>query len=175
VTSVEPAASEPFGRGVSVRPVAPAEWERLADLTVASYTALRGHLEAEYEAELRDVAVRVGVGEVLVAVDDATGALLGGVTYLPDADNGVAEHAVADEASFRMLAVAVGAQHRGVGEALVRAVIDRARAAGFRRLVLHTTPWMASAHRLYDRLGFRRDPTIDIHPEIPLWGYAMDL
>jgi len=34
---------------------------------------------------------------------------------------------------------------------------------------------MGVAHRLYERLGFRRTPELDAYPEIPLWGYALDL
>ena len=63
---------------------------------------------------------------MLVAVDD-DGTLLGGVTFVPDGDSPLAEHDVDGASSIRMLAVAGTAQGRGVGEALVRACIDRAR------------------------------------------------
>jgi ribosomal protein S18 acetylase RimI-like enzyme len=64
-----------------------------------------------------------------------------------------------------MLAVAPAAQRRGVGESLVRACIERARATGRRRIVLHTGDWMTTAHRLYERLGFERDPSLDVDVE----------
>lgn len=50
----------------------------------------------------------------------------------------------------------------GCGVALVRHVIDWARAAGFRRVLLDTLPSMAEAQRMYERLGFR-----DIAPYRP--------
>ena len=76
-----------------------------------------------------------------------------------------------------MLAVAPEAQGRGVGEALVRACIDQARADGRERLLLHTTSWMPAAHRLYARLGFERDPARDWSPipEVPLIAYKLEL
>ncbi|MET0553209.1 MAG: GNAT family N-acetyltransferase [Vicinamibacteria bacterium] len=43
----------------------------------------------------------------------------------------------------------------GCGEALVRHVLEWARAAGYRSLVLDTLPSMQAAQRMYERLGFR--------------------
>ena len=60
-----------------------------------------------------------------------------------------------------MLAVRPSARGRGVGEALTRACIDRARADGRARIVLFTLPAMTTAHRLYERLGFERSPERD--------------
>jgi ribosomal protein S18 acetylase RimI-like enzyme len=46
----------------------------------------------------------------------------------------------------------------------VAACLDRARVAGKRRMVISTDPRMASAHRLYERLGFTRLPERDWSP-----------
>ncbi len=53
----------------------------------------------------------------------------------------------------------------------------RAREAGKVRVVLHSTPWMTAAHRLYDRAGFRRQPGRDwsAAPEVPLLAFALEL
>ena len=90
--------------------------------------------------------------------------MLGCVTYVPGVDNRFAELEVEGEAGFRMLGVAPAAQRRGVGEALVRACIARAREAGRRGLAISTGRDMLSAHRLYERLGFRRAPDRDFDP-----------
>jgi GNAT superfamily N-acetyltransferase len=162
---------------VTVRPVRPEEADELGAITVAAYAALPGHVEEpDYDAELADVATRAKVAEVLVAVDDDD-RVLGGVTFVPDGENPLAEHTVADASTIRMLAVAGRAQGRGVGEALVRACIERAREVGSRHVVLHSTPWMEAAHRLYGRLGFVRRPDLDWTPvpDIPLLGFSLDL
>jgi ribosomal protein S18 acetylase RimI-like enzyme len=162
---------------VEIRPVRPEEAAELGRITLTAYTELPGHVpEAEYEAELADVASRVQVAEVLVAVED-DGTVLGGVTFVPPGDNPLNEHTVTGAASIRMLAVAGRAQGRGVGEALVRACIDRARALGATHVVLHSTHWMRTAHRLYGRLGFDRRPDLDWTPvpDIPLMGFSLTL
>lgn len=149
---------------MEIRPVRPDEHERLGELTVRAYAAIippsaRADLD-EYEAELRDVAGRAAGADVLVAVD-ADGALLGGVTYVPDRSSPSAEFNDPDAAGIRMLAVEPSAQGRGVGEALTRACIDRAVNAGRAQIILHSTDWMTAAHRLYERHGFRRDRSVD--------------
>jgi GNAT superfamily N-acetyltransferase len=162
---------------VDVRAVAADEHAVLGALTRLAYETLDGAVhEPDYYAELEDVASRAAVAEVLVAIDDE-GGIVGGVTFVADVDNPYAEFDDPEAAGMRMLAVAVNEQGRGAGEALVLACIDRARVAGRRRLRLHTTPWMPAAHRLYERLGFRRAPDHDWLPvpEIPLLAYVLDL
>jgi GNAT superfamily N-acetyltransferase len=161
---------------MTVRTVRPEEYEALAALTLAAYRSLLGHdIDAGYAAELADVAGRVGLVDVLVAVD-AEGRLEGGVTYVP-APGPMAWFDRADEAGMRMLAVDPEAQGRGVGTELVTACVDRAAAAGKARLLLHTTAAMVVAHRLYERAGFRRDPSGDhlIGPDLLLVSYVLDL
>jgi GNAT superfamily N-acetyltransferase len=162
---------------VEIRSVRPDEYDRLGDITVEAYTTLPGHVpEPDYEVELRDVAGRAAQAVVLVAVDD-DGELLGGVTYVPDPSSPLAEFDDPDAASVRMLAVAPGAQRRGVGRLLSQACIERARADGRARVLLHSTAWMHGAHELYRGLGFRRAPELDWTPVpgISLLGFALDL
>src|SRR5919108_680696 len=70
----------------------------------------------------------------------------------------------AGEAEFRMLAVSPMARGRGLGEALVRLCIDRAREDACTTLRLSTEPVMHAAHRIYRRLGFVRTPDRDWSP-----------
>lgn len=63
-----------------------------------------------------------------------------------------------------MLAVLPEFQGRGIGEALVRACLERARADGRQRVYLDTTEWMDAAQRLYQRMGFARAPELDWEP-----------
>lgn len=162
---------------VRIEPVTEALYGPLGELTVAAYSGLPGRPTSDhYAAMLRDVASRAADAEVLVALDD-DGSLLGGVTYVGDSSNSWAEFEAEDEAGFRMLAVSPDARGRGAGRALVEACIERARRDGKSRLSLLTTANMASAHRLYERLGFRRTPESDMIVEngLRLRSYVLDL
>ena len=162
---------------VEIRPVRPEEHSELADLTVAAYLGI-GHVDDEYEPELRDIAGRVAGAHVLVAVDDEDdGRIVGGITYVPDHASPYAEFDAEHAAGIRMLAVHPDAQGQGIGEALVHDCIARARAEGRSELILHSGLTMTSAHRLYQRLGFARDPNLDWWPTpgIELLGYRMHL
>ncbi len=148
---------------ITIRPVLPAEFAALGELTVAAYRAVPGgSTSAGYEETLRDVAARAREAEVLVAVD-ADDTLLGGITYVPGL-GAYAEFTGDDEAGIRMLAVAPAAQGRGVGRRLMATCIERAAAAGKARIVLHTTASMTAAQGLYASLGFERTPGRDLAP-----------
>jgi len=82
----------------------------------------------------------------------------------------------AEDAMFRLLAVDPAARGRGIGHALFQACLDWARAAGKRRMALHTTEWMATARAMYERAGFTREPEGDIRlPGLHIIAYAADL
>jgi ribosomal protein S18 acetylase RimI-like enzyme len=55
--------------------------------------------------------------------------------------------------------VATEARGRGVGEALTREAIERARAAGAKGVSLTSHPRREAANRLYQRVGFERRDT----------------
>src|SRR5688572_9129593 len=104
----------------AVRPAVTDDFAEIGTVTLAAYGA-DGQLTGGhgYQSVLADVAGRAGAGELLVAVDDATGAILGAVLFVR-AGTRYAEVSRPGEAEFRMLAVAPAAQGRGVGAALVR-------------------------------------------------------
>ena len=161
---------------VTVRRIRNSEHAALGDVTVSAYRTIPGYAPtAGYESVLGNVAGRAESAEVLVAVD-RDGAVLGGVAYVPGLGP-LAEFDGEDEAGIRMLAVDPAAQGRGVGSLLARECVARARAAGKARLVLHTTPAMTSAHRLYERLGFVRVPEQDWSPlpGVELLALRLDL
>ena len=147
--------------GVRVRAVTPDEYERVGELTVAAYAALPvDHLWGGYDEHIRAVAERCETAEVLVAEID--GDVVGAVTYASDPESPWLEWNEPGEAQIRLLAVDPSVQGRGIGEALVRACLDRAREQGL-SIILHTTNHMPAAQRLYPRLGFTRRPDRDVH------------
>ncbi len=160
---------------MEIRDARPEEHVALGQLTLAAYRTV-GAWSAGYEAELVDVAHRAAHGTVLVAADD-DGTLLGCLTLVPPGPNGLSEHTVDGAASIRMLAVDERARGRGVGEALTTEAVTRARAMGAAQMVLHSATTMTAAHRLYARLGFTRDPSLDWVPEpdVELLGFRLPL
>ena len=159
---------------VTVRLARPAEYAAVGELTGAVYDA-EGFAHGDYLPVLRDAASRAATADLLVAVD-AAGRLLGTVTCILGGTP-YADVARPGEAEFRMLAVRPEARGEGIGELLVRACIARAWDAGARRLVISTQPEMATAHRLYERLGFTRSPERDWSPEpgVDLRTYTLEL
>jgi ribosomal protein S18 acetylase RimI-like enzyme len=85
---------------------------------------------------------------LLIARDDDTGRILGSLTLvvfpIPTGIRAWIEDVVVDEA----------ARGRGVGEALNRHALDRARAEGAKTIDLTSRPTREAANRLYLRLGF---------------------
>jgi GNAT superfamily N-acetyltransferase len=160
----------------TVREVRLDEHDTLSQVTVAAYANLLGDdLSPGYAAELADVAGRAEAAVLLVAVDEAD-AVVGGIAYVPG-PGPLAWFDEPDIAGLRMLAVAPEAQGQGVGAALIGASVARALAEGKRQLLLHTTRPMTTAHRLYGRAGFRRDPARDkvLTDGLHLLAYALDL
>ncbi|UNX53917.1 GNAT family N-acetyltransferase [Georgenia sp. TF02-10] len=158
---------------IVVDPARPADLDRIGEIGVNAFEAAQ-LLSADYAAVLCDVATRASDAVVLVARDGSE--VLGSVT-LATAGGRYADLARPGEVEVRMLAVDPAAQGRGAGEALLRAAIRWAAEHGHDALVLSvvSTDGPGTPHRLYERLGFRRDVGRDYvgdwesHPQ--MWCY----
>ena len=158
---------------LEIRPAVPGEFAVVADLCVAAYAPFLEDKD-HYVSTLRDVARRAEHAELLVAADGGTP--LGSVTFVP-AGGPLGEIAAPDETEFRMLAVGPAAQGRGVGTALLAHVLDASRALGRAGVVCSSLPEMRAAHRVYERVGFRRAPERDWSPVpgVDLLAFALRL
>ena len=160
-------------RAFEVREAGPADLVAAGEVVAAAYrhdlSIGEGYLE-----HVRDASSRAQQAVVLVAAEGDI--VLGSVTYAAGG-TAMAQRAAADEAELRMLGVDPSARGQGIGEALVRACIERARTAGLRRVVLSTQPEMRAAHRVYERLGFVRREDLDWSPEpdVCLMAYELTL
>lgn len=160
---------------VLVREARESELDEVGAVTATVYDGL---VSPEYLQIVRDARSRwrSPATTTLVALDDGTEGLLGTVVYAAPGSpwRNLGE---AGESEIRMLGVLAAARGRGVGEALVRACVARAKAEGRPRVVLCTEPEMQAAQRLYARLGFARVPQRDwsLRPDFTLLSYAMEL
>jgi len=147
---------------VVIRPAQPGELSAAGDLRVSAYVAgefLRP--DSGYAPRLRGLGAD-GTGIVLVAM---AGQRMVGTVMLQQWPQGGQVVTGPGEAEIRALAVAPDAQGRGIGRALLRALVAEAARRGVRHLVLSTQPEMRAAHRLYEQEGFERLPNRDWTPE----------
>jgi GNAT superfamily N-acetyltransferase len=147
---------------VEIRPADPSEFAAVGEVCAAAYGEFTASSSTGYVDQLRDVARRAAVAEVLVAADPG-GPVLGTVTFVPDGGP-LGEIATPSETEFRMLAVDPAARGHGVGAALLRRVVEASRRPGKDGIVCSSLPTMRAAHRLYVRAGFARAPGRDWSP-----------
>ena len=148
---------------LSLRPaVTPADW----DLARALFREYEGAVEAPgcfegFERELAELDRRYSApeGRLLLAFDAGEAVGCGAFRRLPD---GAAEG--------KRLYVRASARGKGLGHALVGALLDEARLAGARAFRLETLPGkMSAALAMYRKLGF-----VDVAPWVahPIAGAA---
>lgn len=159
---------------ITIRPARPADLPAVGAITVEAYHA-SGMIDSTtegYAVHLADAESRHAQAELLVAVSSSD-EVLGSVTIVRPGTEW-AEISRPGELEFRMLSVSPAARGKGVGEALTRAVLDRARSLGLARVVMSSSEKMTSAHRIYERLGFTRLPERDWTPlpGVDLVAYA---
>jgi ribosomal protein S18 acetylase RimI-like enzyme len=126
-------------RAEGVTPELVAAFERLVpQLSSSSPPTSEGHLAEIVESP----------GTMLFIARDAEGTIVGSLTLatfrIPTGLRARIEDVVVDET----------ARGQGVGEALSRAAIDRAEAAGAKTVDLTSRPSREAANRLYQRMGF---------------------
>ncbi|MBV6700050.1 GNAT family N-acetyltransferase [Kitasatospora aureofaciens] len=160
---------------ILIRRARPEDLDDAGRITVEAFVG-DGHTApgSSYVEHLRDADRRAREAELLVAVDAAEGQVLGCVTFAVGGTEW-ADIATPQEGEIRMLATAAAARGRGVGEALVRAAVARSRELGLAGMAFSTRPRMTAAHRIYERLGFRRTPERDWapYPGMDLMVYSL--
>ncbi|RJP30410.1 MAG: GNAT family N-acetyltransferase [Phycisphaerales bacterium] len=135
--------------GGLARPITPADVPGLLALISTCY--------AEY-----GLTLRVEQDEPHLVDPGAYFSSHGGCLWVVDHDGGIGASVGVlvggREAELKTLYVHPQLRHRGLGTALTWHVIDHARAARCRRLVLWSDTRFVAAHRLYARLGFTQLP-----------------
>jgi ribosomal protein S18 acetylase RimI-like enzyme len=163
---------------VEVRDIRPGEEADAGRVTRLAYLEFVDPADSDWDdylAQIEDVAGRAGTVPVLVAVDD--GRVIGSAT-LETEDAGLGDDPIEPgTANLRMLGVDPEARGRGAGRALVEECVRRTRAAGLHAVTLHTVLEMKVAQRLYESMGFVRDPARDwqVTDQFKLYAFRLDL
>ncbi|SMG46743.1 aminotransferase class I/II-fold pyridoxal phosphate-dependent enzyme [Agreia pratensis] len=170
----QPDAQTPEPGGISVRLARPDEHDEIARQRLEAYR-LDFTIGDDYAVQILDVPRHAAIGEVWVAVDDATGRILGSVTT-PRPGELLTPLGRPGEFDFRLLAVDPASRGRRVGSILTDFVIDLARERGAERVVMNSGTEMTTAHGLYERRGFSRMPDRENPPGIePSRAYGLEL
>ena len=120
-----------------------------------------------YEAELRSLPGAYAPPRGALLVADLGGQVVGCVA-LKALGNGACE--------MKRLFVAPQAHGSGQGAALANAIIERAKALGYSRMMLDTGPLQVEAQTLYRKLGFRDvEPYYELSPRLRDWLVFMEL
>jgi ribosomal protein S18 acetylase RimI-like enzyme len=95
-------------------------------------------------------------GNIILARSPA-GSLFGMAIFVPSSSQARQVATAADEAEIHLLAVHPGARGRGIASSLILDCEREAVSLGYFKMVLSTQPTMKEAHRVYERLGYRRN------------------
>lgn len=163
---------------IEIREIRPEEYEDAGKVTSSAWREfLPADPDPEWEAylaEIADIRGRASRTVVLGAFED--GRPLGTVTLEVDEKiEGDGIPLAPDAANVRMLGVAPEARGRGVGRALMEAVIAEARARGKRAVTLNTTERMRSAVAMYEAMGFVRGRDAILGDGFRLRSYRLEL
>jgi ribosomal protein S18 acetylase RimI-like enzyme len=162
---------------ITFRRAVPADFPEVRRITRDAYLRA-GHFAADhpYMSVLEDVEHRAEHAQIWVA--EAAGKVVAAVT-LTFASQPYTEIARAGELELRMLAVDPTHQGGGVGRAVVREVVARARQLpGIEAISITSATFMERAHSLYRSLGFRRVPDRDWYvpgESVLLWVFRLEL
>ncbi len=129
--------------------------------TEAYFTEGEGGRDAPYARSDFD-ATAAAAAHLLVAERDSE--VVGVVALLAPEEPSRAV-AGAGEAELTRLVVGSGARRRGIGRGLAERCAALARAEGWPAIALWSRPYQTAGHRLYESLGYRREPERDSFDE----------
>lgn len=147
----------------------------IANLNVEAYREYAANLTADawttLQANLRSPETLAQRTTFLITV--LSGELAGFVAYCPPGNS--RSPIPSDWASVLLLAVSPRYRRQGVGRSLLQTCIQHAREDGAQTIGLFTSELMASAHQLYDSLGFCKDCEIPQRLGLKYWRYRLNL
>ncbi len=155
-----------------LRPFVPSDRDGVNRVAQAAFAQYERHYQdwPSFNEGIGRMADLSGVAELLVA--EISGDIAGAVVHVGP---GSPRSAIFPQAwsVIRMLVVAPGYRGHGVGRRLVAACLRAAMRDGAPAIGLHTSPIMASALRMYTRIGFTRDRDLDPIRGVPYARYVL--
>jgi predicted N-acetyltransferase YhbS len=148
---------------LSVRPAETTDMDAVLAVMETANAEYRGVVAAEiYDLYIRTLCDLVTDREsVRVAVAGMGARIVGAVAFIADA--GMAgDDRRRRWATLRALAVDPAVRGAGIGQRLVGWCIGQARQHEAPAIYLHSAVFQTTAHRLYERLGFKRAPEHDL-------------
>lgn len=148
-----------------IREAGPGEGDEIRTLLTAAYDQYAAavpvaELFRRYLGGVTDLDGAAGRAVTLVA--DTGDRIAGTARYYPPGRASEVPELPADWAWVRSVGVHPDARHGGVARELMAECLRRATAGGAAVLCLHTVAFMPDAIRLYERLGYRREPALDL-------------
>ena len=175
-TSTRRTRATPSGSRHADQALRPEEHAEIGAITVAAYEPFLPGAEDHYREQLADVAGRDRDAEVWVATPDDSDEHPRQRDRLPAGFVLARDRPRTARASSGCSRWRPTAQGQGVGMALAEIVVERFRSDGAAGWC--SPAWsMDGAHRIYDRLGFHRDPDRDWSPApgVHLIAYSLEL
>lgn len=129
----------------------------LADLLSRVYVG-EGHTPAEI-AERVFTPERLAQSELILIAKSSSKII--GMICGASAKSNLRQVALSEELEIQNLVIDPKYRRSGIGNKLCNAIHDQAAELGYKKLVLATLPSMKSAHILYERLGYQRNPQRD--------------
>jgi GNAT superfamily N-acetyltransferase len=166
--------------GLKIRDARPEEQKAALDLTLSAYEEYAPLMSYwnYYKEDIIATLEAPDPTEQIVAEQD--GQIVGSVLLFPA---GTVFSSPDDDAitlvwpEVRLLAVDPAVRRQGIGAALMRECIRRARLSGAQFLTLHTNRIMKAAIRLYERIGFEPHTDLDfiVDDQVIVKGFRFNL
>jgi ribosomal protein S18 acetylase RimI-like enzyme len=145
-------------KGATIRPASTADAEAVTALwTEAYFSEGEGGRDRPYN---RSDFEETETAAMHLLVAERDGAVLGVVALLAP-DESARAVALDDEAELARLVVSSAARRQGLGHALANRCTAVARSEDWPALCLWSRPYQRAGHRLYESLGYRRQPERD--------------
>ncbi len=168
---------------VIIREAKEHEFETIGSLMVAVYSNLDGFFDPEEQPKYYQMLQNVGEltkqphTKLYVAVVKEQ--IAGAVIYFSDMSvygSGGTATQIKNASGFRLLAVDSAFRGQGIGNIMINACINQAKADQNQQMIIHTTEAMKIAWGMYERIGFERYVDIDFSQQgFPVYGFKLEL